>query len=83
MSDGLLPHLCPDCGGELEFLDRHSFTGRVFREYWCKTCERVVTEGGEVALWQALSDIREAESAAAAAAAAAKKQNRPWWKLWK
>lgn len=77
---------CPDCGGELKFLEKNSFTGHVFREYWCAKCERTVTEDGGVALWQVLHDAAEADRAAAQAsqpAPAAKQQQRPWWKFWK
>ncbi|MFI5072435.1 MAG: hypothetical protein ACHP8A_16255 [Terriglobales bacterium] len=75
---------CPHCGGELEFLEKNSFTGRVFRDYWCAKCERVITEDDGVALWQVLHDANQAERDAAAAPSPADTQRRrPWWKFWK
>ena len=83
MSDGLTPEKCPDCGGELRFLEKNSFSGQVFREYWCAKCECVVTLGGETALWQLLHDANEANRTPAPDATSADKQpGRPWWKFW-
>ena len=70
---------CPDCGGDLKFEDKHTFTGREFREYRCVKCGKEVVEDRGVALWQVLHDAREADANAPPPAAAA---SRPWWKFW-
>ena len=84
MGDGLISGKCPDCGGELEFLEKNSFSGRVFREYWCDRCQHTVTEDGGVALWQVLHDGAEQDrKTASAPQPAGKPRHRPWWKFWK
>lgn len=79
MSDGLTPEKCPDCGSALSFLEKNSFNGRVFREYWCAKCECTVTKEEGVALWQALHDVNEAQRDVPTPA----EKKRPWWKFWK
>ncbi len=50
---------CPDCGAEMDLVDKTTFTGREVREYRCEPCQRNVIEHGGSALWQVLSDARE------------------------
>ncbi len=58
---------CPDCGQEMDLVDKSTFTGSEVRDYYCKPCKRSVVDHGGPALWQILSDAREeAESARAA-----------------
>ena len=84
MSGGLTPEKCPDCGGDLDFLEKNSFNGRVFREYWCAKCARTVTQEEGVALWQVLHDVNEAQrETVPAPAPPARETKRPWWKFWK
>ena len=56
MSSGLIPEKCPECGGPLKFLEKNSFNGHVFREYWCAKCEDMITLDGGEALWQVLHE---------------------------
>jgi hypothetical protein len=51
---------CPDCHGEMELVDKTTFTGREIREYFCTPCQKSIVEHGGIALWQALSEAREA-----------------------
>jgi DNA-directed RNA polymerase subunit RPC12/RpoP len=52
---------CPDCGREMDLIDRTTFTGNDMRTYRCEHCgeEHIVNFGP--ALWQILSDARAAE----------------------
>ncbi len=50
---------CPDCGNEMDLVDKTTFTGREVRDYYCNACKRSVVEHGDTALWQILSDARE------------------------
>lgn len=50
---------CPHCGGELRFLEKDTSSGRDYREYRCTKCEKLVTLGGDVALWQRLHDAKK------------------------
>jgi DNA-directed RNA polymerase subunit RPC12/RpoP len=50
---------CPHCGGDLQFLEKDTFSGREYREYRCLKCGELVTVGGGVALWQRLHDANE------------------------
>ena len=66
--------VCPQCGGELRFLEKDTSSGREYREYRCLKCNQLVTLGGDTALWQLLHDANEEKAARAA--------RRPWWKFW-
>lgn len=70
---------CPKCGGDLRFVDKHTFTGREFRECRCVDCNEEVVEGGDVALWQVLHDASEA----AERQRQEHEAKRPWWRFWK
>jgi transcription initiation factor IIE alpha subunit len=72
---------CPDCGGDLRFVDKHTFTGREFREYRCEKCGKEVVEDRGEALWQVLHDAREADAKPPAPETVAPSA-RPWWKFW-
>lgn len=75
---------CPDCDGKLEFLEKNTFTGRVWREYWCANCERTVSVEEGVALWQVLHDANETSPAPSQEPPAAERSApKPWWKFWK
>ena len=50
---------CPDCGVEMEQIERTTFTGRDMREYQCPKCKRTqIVDCGE-ALWKTLSDAKD------------------------
>ena len=51
--------------------DKNTMTGRVIREYECRTCGHSDWEDDGVALWKVLHDAREEDAAEAAAQAAA------------
>lgn len=50
---------CAQCGGEMDQIDKSTFTGREIREYLCRRCgfTDIVDEGE--ALWQILHNARE------------------------
>lgn len=85
---------CPHCGGDLRFLEKDTSSGREYREYRCMKCGKLVTLGGEVALWQVLHDANEKLEAKRRAAetsagpgepdgsAARKSKSKRWWKFW-
>lgn len=73
---------CPDCGGPLTFLEKDTSSGREFREYLCKECDKVVTLGGDVALWKILHDSNEELRARQAAGNGPLPAPKPWWKFW-
>jgi uncharacterized protein with PIN domain len=52
---------CPDCGREMDRIEKSTMTGYDMRTYRCEPCgkEHVVNFGP--ALWKILSDAREAE----------------------
>jgi hypothetical protein len=70
---------CPKCGGSDIDVEKDSSSGRVMREYTCRTCRWSDYEDEGTALWQALSDAREAEEARKPAA------TKPsiWTALWR
>jgi predicted RNA-binding Zn-ribbon protein involved in translation (DUF1610 family) len=50
---------CPDCGIEMDQIERTTFTGRDMREYQCRRCKRTqIVDCGE-ALWKMLSDANK------------------------
>jgi transposase-like protein len=50
---------CPDCGVEMEQIEKTTFTGREMREYQCPRCKRTqIVDCGE-ALWKILSDANQ------------------------
>ena len=53
---------CPRCGGNLD-VEKDSFSGEVWRSYYCHACgwKEDVNEG--TAMWKVISDFREAEEA--------------------
>ena len=51
--------VCPDCGIEMDQIERTTFTGRDMREYQCSKCgRRQIVDCGK-ALWQILSEANE------------------------
>lgn len=52
---------CTECGGEMDQIEKTTFTGRDMREYQCRKCGRKEIVDGGPALWQILSDARERE----------------------
>lgn len=52
---------CLNCGGEMELLEKSTFTGRDMREYHCPKCGRTELVDRGSALWKTLSDAREPE----------------------
>ena len=53
--------LCPDCGVEMEQIEKTTFTGRDMREYECPTCGRKQIIDRGKALWQILSEANKQE----------------------
>ena len=62
--------ICTKCGAQMDQTDKNSFTGRVIREYLCRSCGHTDWEDDGVALWQVLHDAAEQDEAEAAARAA-------------
>lgn len=52
---------CSECGGEMDQIEKTTFTGREMREYECRKCGRKEIVDRGPALWQILSDARESE----------------------
>lgn len=52
---------CSDCGGEMDQIEKTTFSGRDMREYQCRKCGKTSIEDHGPALWQILSDAREEE----------------------
>jgi DNA-directed RNA polymerase subunit RPC12/RpoP len=52
---------CPDCGREMDRIEKSTMTGYDMRTYRCGRCgkEHIINLGP--ALWKILSDAREAE----------------------
>jgi len=50
---------CSECGGEMDQIEKTTFTGRDMREYECRKCGRKEIVDGGPALWQILSDARK------------------------
>ena len=51
--------LCPNCGVEMEQIEKTTFTGRDIREYQCPKCGRTQIVDRGKALWEILSEARE------------------------
>jgi transposase-like protein len=50
---------CPDCGIEMDQIEKTTFTGRDMREFQCPRCKRTqIVDYGE-ALWKILSDANK------------------------
>ena len=47
---------CSECGGEMDQIEKTTFTGRDMREYECRKCGRKEIVDCGVALWKILSD---------------------------
>ena len=62
--------ICTKCGAEMDQTDKNTFTGRVIREYACRSCGHTDWQDEGVALWQVLHDAAEQDRAEAAAPAA-------------
>jgi predicted RNA-binding Zn-ribbon protein involved in translation (DUF1610 family) len=53
---------CPDCGVEMDQIEKTTFTGRDMREYQCPRCGRTQIVDCGQALWEILSEAnREAK----------------------
>jgi DNA-directed RNA polymerase subunit M/transcription elongation factor TFIIS len=61
--------ICTKCGAEMHQTDKNTFTGRVIREYECRSCGHTDWQDEGVALWQVLHDAAEQDKAEAAARA--------------
>jgi predicted RNA-binding Zn-ribbon protein involved in translation (DUF1610 family) len=53
---------CPDCGIEMDQIEKTTFTGRDMREYQCPKCGRTQIVDRGKALWEILSEAREKEA---------------------
>jgi DNA-directed RNA polymerase subunit M/transcription elongation factor TFIIS len=62
--------ICTKCGAEMHQTDKNTFTGRVIREYECRSCGHTDWQDEGVALWQVLHDAAEQDKAEAAARSA-------------
>lgn len=52
---------CSQCGGEMDCIEKTTFTGRDLREYQCRKCgKKEIVDGGQ-ALWEILSESRDAD----------------------
>jgi hypothetical protein len=52
---------CPVCGHEMNLEEKDTSSGRDMRTYRCGYCGRLEDVDYGIALWQVLSDAREAE----------------------
>jgi DNA-directed RNA polymerase subunit RPC12/RpoP len=52
---------CPNCGGEMDQIEKTTFTGREMREYECRKCGKKEIVDCGPALWQILHDANEEE----------------------
>jgi transposase-like protein len=53
---------CPDCGIEMDQIEKTTFSGRDMREYQCPRCKRTqIVDCGE-ALWKILSDANKPDT---------------------
>jgi predicted RNA-binding Zn-ribbon protein involved in translation (DUF1610 family) len=52
---------CSQCGGEMDQIEKTTFSGRDMREYQCRQCGRKDIVDGGPALWKILSDAAKAE----------------------
>jgi predicted RNA-binding Zn-ribbon protein involved in translation (DUF1610 family) len=53
--------LCPDCGAEMDQIEKTTFTGRDMREYQCPKCGRTQIIDRGKALWEILSEANKQE----------------------
>ena len=51
--------ICPDCGVEMEQIEKNTFTGREMREYECPKCGRKEIIDCGKALWEILAEANE------------------------
>jgi hypothetical protein len=66
--------ICTKCGALMDQTDKNTMTGRVIREYACRSCGHSDWEDDGVALWKVLHDAREEDEAERATQAAANAQ---------
>jgi len=59
--------VCTQCGALMNQTDKNTMTGRVIREYECRTCGHSDWEDDGVALWQVLHDAHAQDEAERAA----------------
>lgn len=52
---------CPNCAREMFLEEKDTSSGRDMRTYRCRHCGRSEDVDNGIALWQVLSDAREAE----------------------
>ena len=50
---------CPDCGIEMDQIEKTTFTGRDMREFQCPKCGRKQIVDFGKALWKILSEANE------------------------
>jgi DNA-directed RNA polymerase subunit M/transcription elongation factor TFIIS len=62
--------ICTKCGALMDQTDKDTSSGRVIREYLCRSCGHTDWEDDGVALWKVLHDAREEDEAERAAQAA-------------
>ena len=48
--------VCSACGGEMDQIEKTTFTGRDMREFQCRKCGKKEIVDYGIALWKALSD---------------------------
>ncbi|HML09946.1 MAG TPA: hypothetical protein VK432_03735 [Stellaceae bacterium] len=53
---------CPQCGREMELVERTTFTGDDMRTYFCARCAREYVVDFGMATWQALHNARHPDN---------------------
>ena len=53
--------ICSECGGEMDQIEKTTFTGRDMREYQCRACGKKEIVDCGTALWKILSDANTPE----------------------
>lgn len=53
--------ICAECGGEMDQIEKTTFSGRDMREYECRKCGKKEIVDGGIALWKLLSDANNPE----------------------
>lgn len=52
----MVDRTCSEYGGDMDQIEKTTFTGREMREYKCRKCGRTEIVDCGIALWKALSD---------------------------
>jgi len=55
--------ICAKCGATMAQTDKNTMTGRVIREYECRSCGHADWKDDGVALWKVMHDASEQDAA--------------------